>query len=239
VLMHDVTELRGFARQLSYQATHDALTGLVNRREFERRLDEAIATARRGDSTHVLCYLDLDRFKIVNDTSGHLAGDALLRDVARQLRDAVRDSDTVARLGGDEFALLLTGCPLEKARQIADDLCRRIADHRFVWKDRVFQIGASIGLVELAPESGSSEDTLAAADSACYMAKRQGSGQVVVYSARDEALARTTGEIQWLQKLQGALRDQRFELYLQPIVPAVAASMDGEGPATEVFVHAR
>jgi diguanylate cyclase (GGDEF)-like protein/PAS domain S-box-containing protein len=238
ILMHDVTELRGFARQMSYQATHDALTGLVNRREFERRLDEAITTARRGDSTHVLCFLDLDRFKLVNDSSGHLAGDALLRDVARQLREAVRDSDTVARVGGDEFALLLIGCPLDKARQIADDLARTVADGRFVWKDRVFQIGVSAGLVELARESGSPEDTLAAADSACYMAKRQGTGSVVVYSARDEALARTSGEIQWLQRLQGAIRDQRFVLYLQPIVPAVA-TVAGEGPALEVFVRLR
>ena len=237
VLMHDVTELRGFARQLSYQATHDALTGLVNRREFERRLDEAISTARRGDSTHILCYLDLDNFKTVNDTSGHLAGDALLRDVARQLRETLRDSDTVARLGGDEFGMLLVGCPLDKARQIADDLCRKIAEFRFVWKDRVFQIGASIGIVELARESSSVEDSLAAADSACYMAKRQGTGRVVVYSARDEALARSTGEIQWLQKLQAALKDQRFELYTQPIVPAVAGATGGDGPAIEVLVR--
>ena len=238
VLMHDVTELRGFARQLSYQATHDALTGLVNRREFERRLDEAITTARRGDNTHILCYLDLDNFKVVNDTSGHLAGDALLRDVARQLREVLRDSDTVARLGGDEFGMLLVGCPLEKARQIADDLCRRIAELRFVWKDRVFQIGASIGIVELARESSSVEDSLAAADSACYMAKRQGTGNVVVYSARDEALARSTGEIQWLQKLQSALKDQRFELYVQSIVPAaVSASSNGDGPSMELLVR--
>jgi len=239
VLMHDVTELRGFARQLSYQATHDALTGLVNRREFERRLDDAIASARRGDSTHVLCYIDLDRFKTVNDTSGHLAGDVLLRDIARLLREGVRDSDTVARLGGDEFALLLTGCPLDKARQIADDLCRQIGDFRFVWKDRVFQVGASIGLVELARESSSVEDTLAAADSACYMAKRQGTGQVVVYSARDEAFARSTGEIQWLQKLQSALKDGRFELVAQPIVPAVVSAVGGGGPALEVLVRLR
>ncbi len=238
VLIHDVTELRGVSRQLSYQATHDALTGLINRREFERRLEEAVLTARRGESTHVLCFVDLDRFKAVNDTSGHLAGDALLRDVARQLREAVRDSDTVARLGGDEFGLLLVGCPLDKARQIANDLCRRVSEFRFVWKDRVFQIGASVGLVELARESGSPDDSLAAADSACYMAKRQGTGQVIVYSARDEALARTTGDIHWLQKLQSALKDQRFELYLQPIVPALAAS-SGDGPSMEVFVRMR
>jgi PAS domain S-box-containing protein len=128
VLLHDVTELRGLARQMSYQATHDALTGLVNRREFERRLEEAIESGHRGDGQHVLCYLDLDRFKVVNDTSGHLAGDSMLREVAKVLRDAVRDSDTVGRLGGDEFGMLLMGCPLEKARQIADDVCRAVGD---------------------------------------------------------------------------------------------------------------
>jgi diguanylate cyclase (GGDEF)-like protein/PAS domain S-box-containing protein len=235
VLLHDVTEMRGLARQMSYQATHDALTGLVNRREFERRLEESIESGHRGDSQHVLCYLDLDRFKVVNDTSGHLAGDSMLREVAKVLRDAVRDSDTVGRLGGDEFGMLLMGCPLEKARQIADDVCRAVADYRFVWKDKIFNIGVSIGLVEISRESGAIEELLAAADSACYVAKKQGSGRVVVYSARDEALARHTGEIQWLQRLQNALRDNRFHLYHQPIVPAYG--VNGGGPAMEVLVR--
>jgi diguanylate cyclase (GGDEF)-like protein/PAS domain S-box-containing protein len=237
VLLHDVTELRSTARQLSYQATHDALTGLVNRREFERRLEDALDTARRGDSTHILCYLDLDRFKQVNDSSGHQAGDRLLRDVARLLREAVRDSDTVARLGGDEFALLLIGCPLDKARQIADDVCRRVAEHRFVWKDRIFDVGVSVGIIELARESGSVEDVLAAADSACYVAKKQGTGNVSIYSARDAAAARSSGEIQWLQQLQAAIRGGLFELATQSIVP-VSPAMRG-GPAMEVFVRMR
>lgn len=235
VLLHDVTEMRGLARQMSYQATHDALTGLVNRREFERRLQEAIESGHRGDSQHVLCYLDLDRFKVVNDTSGHLAGDSMLREVAKVLRDAVRDSDTVGRIGGDEFGMLLIGCPLEKARQIADDVCRAVGDYRFVWKDKIFNIGVSIGLVEISRESGAIEELLAAADSACYVAKKQGSGRVVVYSARDEALARHTGEIQWLQRLQTALKENRFHLYHQPIVPAYG--VDGGGPAMEVLVR--
>jgi diguanylate cyclase (GGDEF)-like protein/PAS domain S-box-containing protein len=235
ILLHDVTELRGLARQMSYQATHDALTGLVNRREFERRLEEATESGHRGDGQHVLCYLDLDRFKVVNDTSGHLAGDSMLREVAKLLRDAVRDSDMVARLGGDEFGMLLMGCPLEKARQIADDVCRAVGDYRFVWKDKIFNIGVSVGLVEISRESGALEELLAAADSACYVAKKQGSGRVVVYSARDEALARHTGEIQWLQRLQGALKENRFQLYHQPIVPAY--SQDGGGPAMEVLVR--
>jgi diguanylate cyclase (GGDEF)-like protein/PAS domain S-box-containing protein len=235
VLLHDVTELRGLARQMSYQATHDALTGLVNRREFERRLEEANESGHRGDGQHVLCYLDLDRFKVVNDTSGHLAGDSMLREVAKLLRDAVRDSDTVGRLGGDEFGMLLIGCPLEKARQIADDVCRAVGDYRFVWKDKIFNIGVSVGLVEISRESGSIEELFAAADSACYVAKKQGSGRVVVYSARDEALARHTGEIQWLQKLQSALKENRFQLYQQIIVPAFGD--DGTGPAMEVLVR--
>jgi diguanylate cyclase (GGDEF)-like protein/PAS domain S-box-containing protein len=234
VMLHDVTEMRGLARQMSYQATHDALTGLVNRREFERRLEEAIESGHHGDGQHVLCYLDLDHFKLVNDTSGHLAGDSMLREVARLLRDAVRDSDTVGRLGGDEFGTLLVGCPLEKARQIADDVCRAVGDHRFVWKDKIYNIGVSVGLVEISRESGSLEELLAAADTACYVAKRQGSGRVAVYSARDEALARHTGEIQWLQRLQAALRDNRLILYQQVIVPAHGE--DG-GPAMEVLVR--
>jgi diguanylate cyclase (GGDEF)-like protein/PAS domain S-box-containing protein len=236
LLLHDVTELRGLARQMSYQATHDALTGLVNRREFERRLEEAIDSGQRGDGQHVLCYLDLDRFKLVNDTSGHLAGDSMLREVAKLLRDAVRDSDTVARLGGDEFGMLLIGCPLEKARQIADDVCRSVGDYRFVWKDRIFNIGVSIGLVEISRESGTLEELMAAADTACYVAKKQGSGRVAVYSARDEALARHSGEIQWLQRLQGALKENRFQLYHQIIVPTHG---DGGGPAMEVLIRLR
>jgi diguanylate cyclase (GGDEF)-like protein/PAS domain S-box-containing protein len=235
VLLHDITELRGQHRQMSYQATHDALTGLVNRREFERRLDEAGETARRGEASHMLCYLDLDRFKIVNDTSGHLAGDSMLREVAKLLREAVRDSDTVARLGGDEFGMLLVGCPLDKARQIADDVCRSIANYRFVWHDRVFNVGVSIGLIEIGREAGTVEQLLAAADSACYVAKKEGAGRVSVYSARDEALARSTGEIEWLQRLQSALKEERFALYYQPIVAAFGN--DSDGPSMEVLLR--
>jgi diguanylate cyclase (GGDEF)-like protein/PAS domain S-box-containing protein len=234
VMLHDVTEMRGLTRQMSYQAAHDALTGLVNRREFERRLEEAVESGHRGDGQHVLAYLDLDHFKLVNDTSGHLAGDSMLREVAKLLRDAVRDSDTVGRIGGDEFGILLVGCPLDKARQIADDVTRAVGDHRFVWRDKIYNIGASIGLVEISRESGMLEELLAAADTACYVAKKQGSGRVVVYSARDEALARHTGEIQWLQRLQSALKENRFQLYYQVIVPTHG---DDGGPAMEVLVR--
>ncbi len=235
VVMHDTSELRGLTRQMTYQASHDALTGLVNRREFERRLREAMDAAQTGDAAHALCYLDLDRFKVVNDTCGHTAGDNMLREVATIMKEAVRDSDTAGRIGGDEFALLLVGCPLEKARQIADDVVRAVDDYRFVWKDKIFNIGVSIGLVEIGRGGGSIEDIMNSADSACYVAKKQGGLHVHVYSAREEANARHSGEIHWLQKLQGALRDNRFELYYQPIVHA--HSSVSNGPGLEVFIR--
>jgi diguanylate cyclase (GGDEF)-like protein/PAS domain S-box-containing protein len=235
LVLHDTSELRGLTRQMTYQASHDALTGLVNRREFERRLQEAMDSAQTGNIAHALCYLDLDRFKTVNDTCGHTAGDNMLREVASLIKEAVRDSDTVGRLGGDEFALLLVGCPLEKARQIADDVVRTVNDYRFVWKDKIFNIGVSIGLVEIGSGGGTIEDIMNSADSACYVAKKQGGIHVHVYSAREEASARHSGEIHWLQKLQGALRDNKFELYYQPIVHARVGGL--RGPALEVFVR--
>ncbi len=235
VLLHDVTELRGITRQMSYQATHDALTGLVNRREFERRLTDALESAQSGDAHHVLAFIDLDHFKAVNDSDGHQAGDNLLREVAKLMREAVRDSDVVARVGGDEFALLLPGCPLDRGRQIAEDLAAAVARHRFVWKDRIHHIGASVGLVELARDSGTVEEILASADSACYVAKRQGAGKVVVYSARDEVAARQSGDMHWLRIIQAALRDHTFRLYWQPIMPAYGSN--GDGPAMEVLVR--
>ncbi|MGA2189269.1 MAG: EAL domain-containing protein [Steroidobacteraceae bacterium] len=235
LVLHDTSELRGITRQMTYQASHDALTGLVNRREFERRLQEAMDSAQTGDAAHALCYLDLDRFKVVNDTCGHTAGDNMLREVASIIKEAVRDSDTVGRIGGDEFALLLVGCPLEKARQIADDVVHSVSDYRFVWKDKIFNIGVSVGLVEIGRGGGAIEDLMNSADSACYVAKKQGGLHVHVYSAREEANARHSGEIHWLQKLQGALRDNKFELYYQPIVHAQVGGV--RGPALEVFVR--
>ncbi len=235
LVLHDTSELRGLTRQMTYQASHDALTGLANRREFERRLQEAMDSAQTGEIGHALCYLDLDRFKVVNDTCGHTAGDNMLREIASLIKEAVRDSDTVGRIGGDEFALLLVGCPLEKARQIADNVVRSVNEFRFVWKDRIFNVGVSIGLVEIGRGGGTIEDILNAADSACYVAKKQGGLHVHVYSAREEANARHSGEIHWLQKLQGALRDNKFELYFQPIVHARANGVTG--PALEVFVR--
>ena len=237
VIFHDVSEVRGLAREMSYQASHDALTGLVNRAEFERRLGAALDSARGEGVSHVVSYLDLDRFKLVNDSSGHIAGDNLLREISSLLKQRVRDSDTVARVGGDEFAMLLAGCPLDKARQIADDICQAVADHKFAWQDRAFDIGVSIGLVEVGKDSGSAEGVLSAADSACYVAKQQGRGRIHVYSTRDEVLARERGEIQWLQRPQRALKENEFELYVQPIV--ALAGRTEVGPAAEILLRMR
>ncbi|MBT8100922.1 MAG: EAL domain-containing protein, partial [Gammaproteobacteria bacterium] len=235
VVFHDVSELRGLTRKMSYQATHDPLTGLINRREFERRLDEAMDTVHAEEASHMLFYMDLDRFKAVNDSCGHLAGDNMLREVAALIKEQVRDSDFVGRLGGDEFGALLIGCPIEKARQIASDVCNAIADYRFVWHDKIFNIGISIGLVEITHTSGSIQDVMSAADSACYVAKQEGRGQVHVYSARDEAIARERGDIQWLRQLQSALHDDAFELAVQPIL-AMSGSGD-TGPSVEVLIR--
>jgi diguanylate cyclase (GGDEF)-like protein/PAS domain S-box-containing protein len=235
VVLHDVSEIRGLTRQMSYQATHDALTGLVNRREFERRVEEAMDSARAEDAVHILFYMDLDRFKAVNDSCGHLAGDNMLREVAGLIKEQVRDSDFVGRLGGDEFGTLLIGCPIEKARQIAADICNAVADYRFVWKDKIFNIGISIGVVEIGHATASLADLMSAADSACYVAKQRGRGQVHVYSARDEAIARERGDIKWLRQIQSALHENRFELAMQPIIATGAG--DESGPAVEVLLR--
>jgi len=235
VVFHDVSEIRGLTRKMSYQATHDPLTGLINRREFERRLEEAMDSAHAEESVHMLFYMDLDRFKAVNDSCGHMAGDNMLREVAALIKDQVRDSDFVGRLGGDEFGAILMGCPIDKARQIAADICNAVADYRFVWKDKIFNIGISVGLVEISHSTGTLQDVMSAADSACYMAKQQGRGQVHVYSARDEAVARERGDIQWLRQLQTALHEDGFELAVQPII--AMSGMAESGPAVEVFIR--
>jgi diguanylate cyclase (GGDEF)-like protein/PAS domain S-box-containing protein len=235
VVFHDVSEIRGLTQQMSYHATHDALTGLVNRREFERRLQDAMDSAHTEEGVHMLLYMDLDRFKAVNDSCGHQAGDNMLREVANLIKDQVRDSDYVGRLGGDEFGTLLIGCPIEKARQIAADICTAVADYRFVWQDKIFNIGISIGLVEIGHASGTLQDLMSAADSACYVAKQHGRGQVHVYSARDEAIARERGDLQWLRQMQTALHENRFELATQPII--ATGSGDDTGPAIEVLIR--
>jgi diguanylate cyclase (GGDEF)-like protein/PAS domain S-box-containing protein len=216
--LHDVTEMRRMAQQLSHQASHDALTGLINRREFEVQLRTALDRAREGEGPHALCYLDLDQFKIVNDTCGHIAGDELLKQVAGRLREKVRRADTLARLGGDEFGVLFWNCPLDVAEKLADDLRTEILQTRFSWHDRAFEIGSSIGLVPIEAGSGTITDLLSAADSACYAAKDRGRNRIYVYQPDDKLLAQRHGEMQWVSRIAHALEDDRFLLYGQPIL---------------------
>jgi len=218
LVFRDVTEMRGMAREMSYQATHDALTGLVNRHEFERRLNNLINTAKEHGHQHALCYLDLDQFKVVNDTSGHTAGDELLRQLATLLQDKIRDRDTLARLGGDEFGILLGECPLEHANRIAQDICETIRDFRFVWQEKTFEVGVSIGMVILDADSESTASVLSAADEACYVAKDKGRNRVHIFQPDDAELQQKHGEMQWVPRIAHALTEDRFILYCQAIL---------------------
>jgi diguanylate cyclase (GGDEF)-like protein len=237
LVFHDVSEKRRLTQQLTWQASHDALTGLPNRREFETRLAHALAVARAERHHHVLLYVDLDQFKVVNDTAGHLAGDALLMAVSALLRRRLRDSDTIARLGGDEFGVLLESCPLEQARRIAEELRLAIKDFRFAWRERVFQVGASIGLAPINSETASVEGALAAADVACYAAKDLGRDRVHLHHEDDAELTRRHGEMLWVSRITSALEEDRPVLYSQPIVPVRADA--GLEPHYEMLVRLR
>jgi diguanylate cyclase (GGDEF)-like protein len=205
--------------RLVYQANHDALTGLVNRNEFEHRLSQAIGTARLHGRTHALCYMDLDQFKVINDTCGHAAGDELLRQIALMLKDLLRERDTLARLGGDEFALLLENCDIKDATLVAEACRNMVRQFRFKWDNRLFNIGVSIGLVMIEQGSGSMADLLSAADAACYVAKDRGRNQLHVYQLADIDMARHRGEMQWVARIHKALEENLLRLYWQEIRP--------------------
>ena len=193
-VFHDVTDDRRFTAQLSHQARHDALTGLPNRREFEHRIARALSDAAALDRRHAVLFLDLDRFKEVNDTSGHAAGDALLREISAVLLRKLREGDTLARLGGDEFGVLLENCPPENALRIAETLRAAVADFRFEAQDRRFDLGVSIGLVPITEAGFSVSEVIGAADACCYRAKGAGRNRVYVYqSARDDVEQRRHG----------------------------------------------
>ena len=218
-VFHDVSHERRLSHQLNWQASHDALTGLANRRAFENAVSEALRGAKDEGHRHALLYMDLDRFKIVNDSCGHGAGDVLLQTLSRMLLGHMRESDVLARLGGDEMGVLLSFCPLRRAEKLAEALRRSIRDFRFVWNDRVFELGVSIGLVEISEDSKSTTELLVAADQACYQAKEQGRDRVHVYRESDVMLARRQGELQWVTRLNDALAHDHFRLFAQPIVP--------------------
>ena len=211
-------ELGQTISELSYHASHDALTGLVNRRESEHRLERILARATQEES-HAVIYLDLDQFKVVNDTCGHIAGDELLRQVGAVLASQVRKRDTLARLGGDEFGALLEHCQQGQALRIAYKMREALQDFRFVWQDRSFTVGASIGLVPIKPGVDTLASVFRAADDACYAAKDQGRNRVHLYQPDDHELAQRHGEMQWVPRIQEALASNRFSLFYQPIIP--------------------
>ncbi|MBV4503446.1 EAL domain-containing protein [Pseudomonas sp. BW13M1] len=219
VVLHDMTQERQYIANLSWQATHDALTGLANRREFEYRLEQALNGLARQAGRHSLMFLDLDQFKLVNDTCGHAAGDELLRHICAVLQSGLREGDTLARLGGDEFGVLLENCPPEQAERIAEQLRQAVQSLHFVWKGRPFVTTVSIGLVHIAQVPSTLEASLRAADMACYMAKEKGRNRVQVYHADDSELSMRFGEMAWIQRLHVALEENRFCLYAQEIAP--------------------
>jgi len=219
LVFHDVSEARELNRRLSYHASHDMLTGLVNRREFEARLERALKMGRAREAQYALCYMDLDQFKIINDSCGHMAGDALLGQLGALLKSKIRWRDTLARLGGDEFGVLLENCTLEEAIETAEALLKAVQDFRFVWEDRSFRLSASIGVVPIAPETASVAELLTAADSACAAAKESGRNRVQTWQENDIDLMRRRREMQWAARINNALEESRFELFRQPIMP--------------------
>lgn len=234
LVFHDVTEQRRLSGEMSYRATHDALTGLVNRAEFETRLRRALHKSHEDRSVHALMYIDLDQFKLVNDACGHSVGDQLLQQVARLFGDAVRARDTLARLGGDEFAVILEHCSAEQAQRVAQQICDRMDDFRFVHDGRRFRIGASIGLVPLDARWATQAAVMQAADTACYAAKEAGRNRVHTWFDTDQAIRSRHGEMQWATRLEQALDDRRFVLHAQRIEPLKGAD---EGLHAEVLLR--
>lgn len=228
LVFHDVSKERKMQDRLDYQATHDSLTGLINRREFERLLAEALKAAVDEKRQHAFCYMDIDHFKVINDTCGYAAGDELLMQLSALLLTTVRGDDLLARLGGDEFALLLYDCPLDEAVNKAQALRNVVEDFRFVWEGRTFDVGFGVGLVAMGKGSGDAADVLRAADSACYAAKTRGRNKIFVYRADDPELQKLRGEIRWATHIGDALRNQQFQLYYQLIQPV-------QRPETDVF----
>lgn len=217
LVFHNVTTARNMARQIEYQASHDALTGLLNRAAFEHRLNLALHAAVSQGSDHALLYLDLDQFKVVNDTCGHAAGDSLLQQLAPILASQLRRGDTFGRLGGDEFGVILHECAFAQAAKVAEKLRSAITQFRFGWQGKTFTLGVSVGAVPINAEFEAPGALLQAADEACYGAKDGGRNRVHIYKSDDRRLEQRRGEMEWVTRLQSALQDERFRLFGQSI----------------------
>ena len=236
LVFHDVSESRELNRRLSYHASHDILTGLVNRAEFESRLERALKSAKAREASYALCYLDLDQFKIVNDSCGHSAGDALLGQLGALLKSKIRWRDTLARLGGDEFGVLLESCSLDEALKTAEVLRVAISEFKFMWDDRSFRLGVSIGVVPITADNEDVAALLSAADSACAAAKEAGRNRIHSFQENDIELMRRRREMQWAARINNALEDNRFELFRQTIKPL---QTEEDGAHYEILLRMR
>ena len=236
LVFHDVSESRELNRRLSYHASHDILTGLVNRREFESRLERALKSAKARETAYALLYLDLDQFKIVNDSCGHAAGDTLLHQLGNLLKAKIRWRDTLARLGGDEFGVLLESCNLDEAMQTAEALRAAISEYKFLWDDRTFRLGVSIGVVPITADNEDVAALLNAADSACAAAKEAGRNRIHSFQENDIDLMRRRREMQWAARINNALEENRFELFRQTIQPLQS---DEDGAHYEILLRMR
>jgi len=227
IVFRNMTKLRALTKQLTHQATHDALTGLINRKEFDNRVSSALQSAINEKKTHALCYVDLDQFKVVNDSCGHHAGDLLLQQVTQMLLKKLRSADTLARLGGDEFGVLISGCNLDHAKAVAESIREAVEKYRFIWENRSFRIGASIGLVTIDHNCNSLEELLSRADAACYVAKEGGRNRVHVMEKAQSDIEQQQEQTNLMQRLQRALEFGHFELYVQSALPLSKSATSG------------
>ena len=234
MVFHDVSHARQLAAKVSHQASHDGLTGLLNRQAFEKRLRNLLEAPGGMDSPHSLMFMDLDQFKVVNDTCGHLAGDALLRTLGPLLQKHLRHSDLLARLGGDEFGVLLQDCPEPVAKRIAKALREEVQDLGFTWEGKPFRVGLSIGQVNFSDDRWSLADLLTAADNACYLAKENGRNRIHLYRSDDQALANKFRQTRWVGRIREAFAENQFRLHCQPIVPT---SSDSQAPTEKEGAH--
>ncbi len=228
----DISERKQAEETIRFMAYRDALTGLYNRNEFEARITNALSSAHKHKHEHVLLYLDLDQFKVINDTCGHTAGDEMLRQLATILLKNIRERDTMARLGGDEFGLLMENCPLERAEQVAGKLVELISNFRFVWEGRTFAVGVSIGIARINEQSHFIAEVMKAADLACYAAKDAGRNRYHLYSEDDTELAERRSEMNWVSVIREALDHDNFVIFHQPII-----SLDADSPGTPMYEH--
>ena len=210
--------MRSMEKRLSFQASHDALTGLINRREFEIRLKQTIRNAQSEHKSHSICFLDLDKFKIINDTSGHAAGDEFLKQISKTIQKSLRQTDVLARLGGDEFGIILDSCSTSQAKIICTQIIKTIKDTRFSWGKNSFETGASIGIVPITKLTSSVSDAMSSVDAACYEAKDKGRNRIQVFEPDDAEFVKYRIETSWIQKIKNAIYDNKFELYFQEIL---------------------